>query len=229
MKLYPDSKVYIFCPGNLQTGGPESLHQLASQLISFGVQVYMVYGKLNDDTFNPQDPVHDAYKKYHVPYTNQCEDTEKNVKIIPETATAELYKGKNFRRVVWWMSVNNYLENIIKHVEPVLKAPLAKPLPNFFTFFNEDENIEHWFKSEYTRQFLELNRVPAEKLHHVESYMSQTFLSRAAQIDLSAKKNIVAFNPKKGFEITRQLIQLAPDIEWRPIYGMTSEQVQELL
>ena len=74
MKLYPDSKVYVFCPGNIKTGGPESLHQLASQLISFGVQDYMIYGHSAESPFNPQDPVHDAYKKYHVPYTNRWED-----------------------------------------------------------------------------------------------------------------------------------------------------------
>ena len=131
--------------------------------------------------------------------------------------------------MLWWMSVDNYLMNIIKHVEPLLKNPLEKPLPKFFTFFNEGVNVEHWFKSEYARQFLEFNGIPANELHHVESYMSQTFLSRAAHVDLSAKKNIVAFNPRKGFENTRQLISLAPDIEWRPIEKMTSEQVQELL
>lgn len=188
MKLYPDSKVYIFCPGNTQTGGPESLHQLASQLISFGVQAYMVYGELNAKSFNLEDPVHDDYKKYHVPYTFDLENFENNIKIIPETATSELYTGKNFRRVLWWMSVNNYLENIIKHVEPVLKAPLAKHLPKLFMFFNEGANVEHWFKSEYARQFLEFNGIPANELHHVETYMSQTFLSRAAHVDLSAKK-----------------------------------------
>lgn len=229
MKLYPDSKVYVFCPGNVHTGGPESLHQLASQLISFGVQTYMIYGEYDVKSFNPEDPVHDAYKKYHVPYTNRLEDIEKNVKIVPETVTAELYLGENLRRVVWWMSVNNYLENIMKTFKNFLKDPFAKPLRNFFTFFNTTKPVEHWFKSEYARQFLEFNGVSANELHHVETYMNQTFLSRAAHVDLSAKKNIVAFNPQKGFEITEELIKVAPDIEWRPIYGMTSEQVQELL
>ena len=229
MKLYPDSKVYVFCPGNIKTGGPESLHQLASQLISLGVQTYMVYTKINDDLFNPEDPVHDDYKKYHVPYTFDLENFERNIKIIPETITSELYAGKKLRRVLWWMSVNNYFKNIIKIFELFLKKPFIRPISNFFTFFDEGANVEHWFKSEYARQFLELNGVPAEKLHHVESYMSQTFLSRAAHIDLSAKKNLVAFNPRKGFENTRQLIGLAPDVEWRPIDNMTPEQVQELL
>lgn len=48
-------------------------------------------------------------------------------------------------------------------------------------------------------------------------------------VDLSAKKNIVAYNPRKGFEVTEQLIKLAPDIDWRPIENMTPAQVQQLL
>ncbi|MBR4642199.1 MAG: hypothetical protein IKO74_05675 [Selenomonadaceae bacterium] len=96
MKLYPDSKVYIFCPGNYAGGGPELLHQLASALISFGVETYTVYGAMTKGIFNPEDPVHDAYKKYHVPYTVQLEDNSKNAIIIPETITYELYGGKKF-------------------------------------------------------------------------------------------------------------------------------------
>lgn len=57
--------------------------------------------------------------------------------------------------------------------------------------------------------------------------MSQTFFH--FRVDLSAKKNIVAYNPRKGFEITEQLMELAPDIDWRPIEKMTPEQVQNLL
>ncbi len=229
MKIYPDSKVYVLCPGNFHTGGPESLHQLASQLISFGVETYMVYNALLNVPFNPDDPVHDAYKKYHVPYTTLIEDHAKNIMVVPETGTAELFSGKKIRHVLWWMSVNNYFINVMAILDLFLKNPLAAPVRKFFTFYDADKNLEHWFKSEYARQFLEVNGIPTKKMHHVESYMSQTFLSRAEKIDLSAKKNLVAFNPKKGFEITQRLMNAAPDIDWRPIENMTPAQVQELL
>ena len=110
MKLYPDSKVYICCPGNIQTGGPELCHQLASQLISFGVSVFMVYGANSTIPFNPDDPVHDAYKKYHVPYATSVEDDSKNIAILPEAFI--LQGAKKIRRVIWWMSVNNYIKKI---------------------------------------------------------------------------------------------------------------------
>lgn len=61
MRLYPDSKVYIVCPGNLHTGGPELLHQLCSQLIKCGVNAFMFYTS-GYSSFNAKDPVHPFYQ-----------------------------------------------------------------------------------------------------------------------------------------------------------------------
>lgn len=225
MKLYPKSKVYILCPGNLNTGGPESLHQLASVLISFGVEVYMVYIGLSDIPFDEENPVHDAYKKYHVPYVFNLEASPQNVIIVPETITS--FNSKNIRRVIWWMSVDNYLKNLINVMNGLLPNPLSRPVPRVFTFDKADKNIEHWGQSEYVRQFLRLNGV--NKIKTIETHMSQNFLRGAAHVDLTAKKNIIAYNPRKGFEITGQIIKLEPELDWRPIMGMTRMQVQELL
>lgn len=43
------------------------------------------------------------------------------------------------------------------------------------------------------------------------------------------KKDIVVYNPKKGYEVTQQLIRKAPHIEWVPIENRTPQQVKELL
>lgn len=225
MKLYPDSKVYILCPANLKTGGPESLHQLASVLISFGIKTYMAYLQLSGVSFDKEDPVHDAYKKYHVPYTYDLEGNTKNVVVVPETITS--HEVGKIRRILWWMSVDNYLKNVKNVMKGQLSNPLAYPVPKFFTFDKADKSIEHWGQSEYVRQFLRLNGITDIKT--VETHMSQTFLSHAAKVDLTAKKNIVAFNPLKGFDITQQLIKLEPEINWKPIMNMTPAQVQELL
>lgn len=227
MKLYPNTKVYIQCPGNFSTGGSESLHQLASALISFGVEAYMFYYQLDSCPVNIADPVHDFFKKYHVPYTFMPEDNQRNVLIVPETYTEGLYRPKKIRCVIWWMAVDNYFSKLLENIKSHLAAPLREPVKKIFAFGNADKDVEHWAQSEYVCQFLTLNGV--KKFNRVETHMSQYFLSRAAQVDLSKKENIVAYNPKKGFEFTKQLIELAPDIDWRPIQNMTPAQVQELL
>ncbi|MBQ6005347.1 MAG: hypothetical protein IJL14_03755 [Selenomonadaceae bacterium] len=96
MKLYPDTKVYILCPANIQTGGPELAHQFTSTLISFGVQAYICYYELSGAPLNGDDPVHDVFKKYHVPYTFSLEDSNRNILIAPETITEFLYPAKKF-------------------------------------------------------------------------------------------------------------------------------------
>ena len=229
MKLYPDTKVYVSCPANFQTGGPELAHQLASTLISFGIKAIMHYYRLANMDFNINDPVHDAYKKYHVPYTLEAEDKPHNILVVPEALTEKLYEIKKIRRVLWWMSVDNYLSHLVKKFRNDLNEPLVKPLAKFFYFGKEDSDVEHFVQSEYARQFVKLNGIANNKVHMVEDYLNQTFLTHAAQVDLSEKKNIVAYNPQKGFEIVKHFITAAPNIDWRPIKNMTPAQVQELL
>ncbi|MBQ3442413.1 MAG: hypothetical protein IJG33_04120 [Selenomonadaceae bacterium] len=96
MKLYPDTKVYVLAPGNVQTGGPELAHQFASTLISFGVKAHMLYYRLANTDFNINDPVHDAYRKYHVPYTFEAEDKPHNILVVPEAVTESFYGLKKF-------------------------------------------------------------------------------------------------------------------------------------
>lgn len=124
---------------------------------------------------------------------------------------------------------NNYVNHISQIIGSRKFNALAEPLPKIFYFNEADKDIEHFVQSEYARQFVKLNGVPEYKIFMVEDYLNQAFLSRAARIDLNRKENIVAYNPKKGFEVTKQFIDIAPDISWRPIEKMTPEQVQELL
>lgn len=228
MRLYPDSKVYILCPSNTASGGPELLHQLCSQLIKFGVNAHMFYYQ-GGASFNPAAPVHDFYRKYHLPYTFNAEISARNIFVVPEVSGLYLDGMKNFQRVLWWLSVDNYINSVASTIGNRKFNALAEPMPKVFYFNAADADIDHWAQSEYARQFVKLNGVPEQRIYMVEDYLNQAFLSRAAQIDLSRKENIVVYNPRKGFEVTQQLMKLAPDIDWRPIQNMTPAQVQELL
>ncbi len=229
MTLYPDTKIYIVCPAKVKTGGPELCHQFVSTLISFGVEAYVLYYPLSAVPFDKNDPVHDAYKKYHAPYVFELEDETRNIFVSPEGSTSSFYDYKKIRKVLWWMSVDNYLDNVANMVKYHLNNPLDYPVPKFFYFHKADDDIEHFVQSEYARQFIKLNGIRDEKIFMVEDYLNQAFLSRAAHVDLSRKENIVVFNPSKGYEITAKLMNFAPDIDWRPIKNMTAAQVQELL
>ena len=43
MRLTKKSKIYILCPANIVTGGPESMHLLCDLLLEKGHNAYIVY------------------------------------------------------------------------------------------------------------------------------------------------------------------------------------------
>ncbi len=205
MQLYKDTKIYIFCPGNFHTGGAELLHQLCSQLMCFDIEAYMVYLPMTSD-YDAENPVSDFYRKYHVRWTSQIEDNERNILIVYEGITNYLYVTKKIRRVLWWLSVDNYFTSLTGFIKSLSVANYTKkPLPNFFWFRQGDSEVEHWVQSEYARQFVSVNLQSTDSVYMVEDYINQVFLKTSEAVDLNKKKDMVIFNPKKGMEYTQRL------------------------
>lgn len=224
MKIYCGTKVYILCPAVWVTGGPTLLHQLASQLKALGIDARMVY--LPPAGIKYDNPVAPDYEKYHVDLADDIDDDEKNILIVFETYPWGLSYGKKIRKIFWWLSVDNYFDSITRYVNSIdIRKVTICPLDNFYVF--SDKQVIHWCQSEYARQFVRCNGVPDERIYMVEDYLSQNF--QQGEPDLSRKKDIVAYNPKKGLEYTEKLMKARPDIDWQPIVNMTPEQVKELL
>lgn len=228
MKVYPETKIYIISPGNMHSGGPELVHQLASQLLKMNFNVFMFYLPANPN-FNPNDPVDPFYRKYHIPYAKKIETSDKNIVIVPESSSLNLYVLPGVRRIMWWMSVDNYVNNLCNILKKFKMNPLQSTMPKFFYFDKNDRDIEHWVQSDYAEIFIKKNGIVDEQIHRVRDYLNEAFLIRAKKIDLSKKENIVAYNPVKGFEFTQKLLKFAPEINWQPIRDMTPDQVQDLL
>lgn len=231
MEIYSDTKIYMMCPANIHSGGPELCHQLVSQLLQFGVDAYIFYLAAGRGGFNSENPIDEFYKKYHLPYVLEIEDDSKNILIFNESANDWYYYFKNVRKIFWWMSVDNYIKNISQLILNRTKNALAEPMPKLFYF--EKDGTEHWVQSEYARQFCLLNAIPKDKIYFVEDYLNQAFLSNADKIELDKKKNVVTFNPVKGAEVTSRLIALSKERKfkgsWIAIENMTPSEVQALL
>jgi len=84
--IYKSTKIYIACPANVATGGPELLHQLGYHLINdLGVETYIFY--YNYDERKNISPMHAEYQLYNVPYVIKIpldEDVNENILIVPE-------------------------------------------------------------------------------------------------------------------------------------------------
>ena len=133
--LRKKTKIYILAPTNSSTGGPECLHQLALNLKDIYKihNVYMVYLPLINS-----NPIHKNYKKYNINFTNVIEDNIDNLLIIPEHYMFLNYalKYKKIKKVIWWLSVDNYFgfkfknENH-KFIRSIIKIPF-----NIISVFN---------------------------------------------------------------------------------------------
>lgn len=220
-----DKSVVAICPGGFITGGPELIHQFVDAINQNGGDASIVYFPFDGD-FEVPEP----YSHYNV---RVCKiDDLKNKDshfVIPEVATGYIKKlpGVNFH--IWWLSVDNYfsyeksscfyklkllLKKLIRHPSLSLEPLTIKQLTGY----------KHWVQSYYAKEFLES--------HHIESKFLSDFLSEGhlrQEVDLSKKKNIICYNPKKGANVTNRLIKTYPNYNFVPIQNMTAKQVSELL
>lgn len=248
IKIYPNTKVYIVAPATTATGGPELLHQLAYHLIKdFNINAYIYYIPSNHP-----EPVHPEYKDYKIPFVREIEDSVNNVLIVPES-----YKGlillthfKNVKKVIWWLSVDNFYMSIIRRskINFFFRRKINSLWETFFgyelfditeialkskkfKYFELPDFVKkadyHLVQSYYALNFLQGKNTELQKIYYLSDYLNEKFLK--IQTDLSKKENIVVYNPKKGFTFTRKIIKSAKDIKFVPLVNMSREEVIKTL
>lgn len=222
MNILKVTKVYIQCIAGVHSGGPELLHQLCFSLRQRGIDAYMFY------SYTDSDPVHANYKKYHVPFIKLIEDKVENILIVPETATHYLYKFKHIRKVLWWLSVDNWLIHLEYILNSIRDSQFQKPILDFF-YFQKDLELVHLVQSEYARNFLLLNNIDEGQIQYLSDYLNPLFIKKSKQNMLQPKENIVVYNPKKGSEFTKKLILQGSHLKWIPIIDMSPDEVASLL
>ncbi|MBR3623230.1 MAG: hypothetical protein IKN43_07795 [Selenomonadaceae bacterium] len=227
IKLTKNSKIYILCPRGIRTGGPTLMHQLASEIVKIygdSITPFMRYYNISY-----KNAPADAYSEYHIKTAYDIVDSPENLVIVPETATDFLKFCPKCQKVIWWLSVDNYVSHLQTVYSDFLKAgKFLFPLPAPFNFSGGDD-IFHFAQSRYALNFLRVNKISEDKIFYVGDYLQLIFLQRAKHIDISQKEPIVVYNPKKGGDFTEKLITAAPDIKFVPIQDMTSEEVEVLL
>ncbi len=215
------SKVFIFCPANVTTGGPELLHQFASKLQEKGVTAFVVYYPFEAKADTPEQ-----YRHYQVRVGAAEQIDSRSLVILPETATKISGMFSNNNVAIWWLSVDNYFGcppnsygiKKIKHLIAMLcrKKMAIRKMGNFI----------HLHQSEYARALLAENSIDSMQL---TDYLSITHFESKMKLDISNKEKIITYNPKKGFEITQKLINKLPFFKFIPLINMSSTEVSETL
>ena len=223
MKVYKDSKIYILSSGDEYTGGTLSLQQLCRALLQLNFDAKMVYvNRINR-------PTSEELIKLRMPYTTDIDDDQKNVMIFPETIFMSTLPVRNIQKVIWWLSTDFHFHHLYYRIEDYIKNRrfLKEPSPEINLYrFNEFEHIAH---CEYVYQFLKVNQVPNNKIFMLGDYVSDHFYEGASKVNLVAKENIIAYNPRKDFELSKKIITAAPDLTFIPIQNMSPDEVQNLL
>jgi hypothetical protein len=252
IKVFADTKIYIACPANFATGGPELLHQLAYHLRdNLQVHVLMYYYDFKPGKF--ESPVHSEYQVYKLPYVLEIpknDDNSRNILIVPEVhkALKILVNFINIRKGIWFLSVDNYYISkltkkdffVQRAVNKISVRILKKRLLNFDITSQKVLNkliqkydyradpllklANFYMTNTYRglRWFSEL-----KPLYYLSEYLNKSFLE--TQTDISKKEDIVVYNPKKGFSFTKKIISSAKDIKFIPLIKMTREEVIKTL
>lgn len=231
INLEPVGKVYVLCPAHAATGGPELLHQLGYKLRSLGIDAYMYYLPANH-----KEPIHPNYKHYQVPYIRMVENHPDNVMIFPEAWLGPLFDNKfsRMRKVLWWLSVDNYFEHLNKPKKSIfskwnsrLRGRIVMPDMPTINELQRHTELNHFAQSTYAIDFLKQNGF--KNIAYLSDYLSTLFLLESEKVDLNKKKDQVLYNPKKGFEFTQKLIAAAPGLNWIALENMTPKQVADTL
>ena len=237
IKINNKSVIYVVCPSNVATGGPELLHQLVYKLNNFGYTAKMVYidnsmvsrFKTISKKSRHKNPVHPFYEKYNNPVSNitVIKDDPSSIVVIPEVYTSILYMFKKATKLIWWLSVDNYYlkqennKHKIKELLSIVKTYNFKDYPNTY----------HLAQSEYAVDFLKKKDIAIHKIGYLSDYLNNTYLESAQTTEFKTdqREDCILYNPNKGFEITTELMQRYPDYKWIPIQKMTPEEVKQLL
>ena len=229
IEVEKNSIIYVLCPAYTKTGGTELLHQLVHSLNKNSINAKITYYNLKDDN---NSYTSDDFKKYIDSYelANNINDDEKNLIVIPEISVEWVNKYKRIRKAVWWLSVDNYLINHkfskIKEASG-LKNAIKKTFKNIISHNKKDiyKANYHLCQSYYAIDFL--NKKGIYNVFYLSDYINDSYLNSKFKIE--DKKDIVLYNPKKGYEFTKKIIEKAQNLKWVPIENMTTEQVKNLL
>lgn len=222
------TKIYVVCPANYASGGPELLHQLVYVLDQFNRKGIIAYTNAEDNY-----QIRKEYQQYVHDFTrfNEIDDREENIVVITEVQIELFEKIKKARVLIWWLSVDNYLKAYnpiyayrllglkglcwyIKHRRWRYRRNRIRKLIRY--------NLA---QSQYAIDFLTSNDF--QNVDFLSDYINQSYLTEKIEDDV--RNDVVLYNPRKGINYTTKLMKYDGSIEWVPIINLNQKEVKELL
>ncbi len=98
-------KVFVYCPGNVLSGGVYSLHNLCARLAEAGFDAGMVYHSIVPGILH-----HENILAYNVTSFVSVEDAADNILVVPETEILFMQRFAHIKKVIYWLGLNNYFK-----------------------------------------------------------------------------------------------------------------------
>jgi hypothetical protein len=208
--------IYLLCPANVRTGGPEALHQLGRVLHDLGHDVRMVYAapgthpRLNGRSLifpEITDPMPAAYAHYDLPHTFEVQDEPSNAFVVGELSPEILRSFTHLSAYIWWLSIDNGL-----------KAVQA------FGGFDAIRSVAcgHLCQSYYAMSYLLERNITGLPL------FDYTSPGDPADAAFGGPRVDRILYPARGRWFTDWLRRWAPDLPWHEIFGFTPTEVRNL-
>lgn len=231
--------IYVVSNGNKETGGPETLHQIAYTFIHNHYEAAMVY-------YNPRSyKTPERYKKYNVPVASKIIDSRENVLIVPEALTHILSRYKKIQKCIAWLSVDYYMlsepNTLIRwrmkeNGWPTILYPLAfivllaKGKIQFRRYqFNDKGGVIHTYNCEYARRFLIDRGINPYQTIYICGPLNDVFFKETKTVSTNNKENYILYNPTKGTVFTQKVIAYCNnrkiDAKFVPLKNMTADEV----
>ncbi len=239
--------VYVLCPANIETGGPDALHQMVFYLKEIGVNAKIAY--IADNKKNVSIP--DRYKCYVDEFIlkDEIDDDSNRFVIIPEHCVSEIRRFTKSNVFIWWLSVdNNIALPFYKRLFYVLKMPLlylkhrnlfknrvftvVKSVlsAKTYQFEKESSNITHLCASYYALDYVS-RRSHNSVLKCIEPISRQfldIYTSEKKDISKENRNNVILYNPVRKYDdILKKIVAQAPELRFEPLQGLNLQQLIE--
>ena len=232
------NKIYVVAPYNHATGGVELSHQLVDYLRNKQKNAYIVYFKKGYILEKENQNVTFEYSKYNIKVATEIEDNENNILVLPEIYFELIYQYKKIRLGCWWMSVDNrynyvVFKELLKHRNNfILKTKalyshlfrgLYKEKNSTALLHENDRRIIHLCQSQYALEHV--RQLGFSNIEFLSDYINITFINTKPE----NKKDIILYNPSKGFAFTKKIMDRMPDYRFIALRGLSREELAKVL
>ena len=179
---------------------------MCNTLVRLGHNARMYYNQSNK--LEPCDVSACArYLKYNTEHAKSMSEVEdgSSIVIFNEAATYWIPIINNCRKVLWWMSVDNYIINTQERDLDIIRNQIEL----------------HLVQSAYAYHYVtERVGISKDKVMYVSDYIGDIYRIKLPEIQ---RQNIVLYNPKKGLEVLRPIIEKTSWVKWVPLIGLSEE------